>query len=70
MALKRRVVRRREAILVPDVQARVDVGQDAEQLIEAGLRGPAASREDLMYKARDLWRWRRDILRRSMNDPS
>jgi hypothetical protein len=38
--------------------------------IEAGLRGPAASREDLMHKARDLWRWRRDILRRSMNDPS
>lgn len=37
--------------------------------IEAGLRGPAASREDLMHKARDLWRWRRDILRRSMNDP-
>jgi hypothetical protein len=38
--------------------------------IEAGLRGPAANREDLMHKARDLWRWRRDILRRSMNDPS
>jgi hypothetical protein len=38
--------------------------------IEAGLRAPAASREDLMHKARDLWRWRRDILRRSMNDPS
>ena len=38
--------------------------------IEAGLRGPASSREDLMHKARDLWRWRRDILRRSMNDPS
>ena len=38
--------------------------------IEAGLRGPAASREDLMTKARDLWRWRRDILRRSMHDPS
>ena len=37
--------------------------------IEAGLRAPAASREDLMHKARDLWRWRRDILRRSMNDP-
>ena len=38
--------------------------------IELGLRTPAASREDLMNKARDLWRWRRDILRRSMNDPS
>jgi hypothetical protein len=38
--------------------------------LEAGLRAPAASREDLMHKARDLWRWRRDILRRSMNDPS
>ena len=38
--------------------------------IQAGLKAPAASREDLMHKARDLWRWRRDILRRSMNDPS
>ncbi|HPF22563.1 MAG TPA: hypothetical protein PK417_03745 [Hyphomonas sp.] len=38
--------------------------------IELGLRGPAANREELMQKARDLWRWRRDILRRSMNDPS
>ena len=38
--------------------------------IERGLRAPAANREELMHKARDLWRWRRDILRRSMNDPN
>ncbi|WP_321489323.1 hypothetical protein [uncultured Hyphomonas sp.] len=47
-----------------------DVSGKTFSQIEAGLRGPAASREDLMHKARDLWRWRRDILRRSMNDPS
>lgn len=47
-----------------------DVSGKTFSQIEAGLRGPAANREDLMHKARDLWRWRRDILRRSMNDPS
>ncbi|MEZ6002195.1 DUF4350 domain-containing protein [Hyphomonas sp.] len=47
-----------------------DVSGKTFSQIEAGMRGPAASREHLMHKARDLWRWRRDILRRSMNDPS
>lgn len=47
-----------------------DVSGKTFSQIEAGLRGPATNREDLMHKARDLWRWRRDILRRSMNDPS
>lgn len=33
--------------------------------IAAGLQGPAANREDLMTKARDLFRWHRDIIGRS-----
>jgi hypothetical protein len=36
--------------------------------IAAGLRAPAASREDLMNKARELFRWRKGIIRRSMNE--
>ena len=36
--------------------------------MEAGLREPAASREDLMTKARELYRWRRDILRRGTHE--
>lgn len=36
--------------------------------IESGLRGPSASREELMTRARDLYRWRRDILRRSTHE--
>ena len=36
--------------------------------MEAGLREPAASREDLMHKARDLFRWRRGIIGRSVNE--
>ena len=29
--------------------------------LEAGLAEPAASREDLMDKARRLWRWHKEI---------
>jgi hypothetical protein len=36
--------------------------------MEGGLRIPAANREDLMTKARNLFRWRRDILRRSTHE--
>ncbi|KCZ94451.1 hypothetical protein [Hyphomonas johnsonii] len=36
--------------------------------IERGLRTAATSREDLMTKARELYRWRRDILRRSTHE--
>jgi hypothetical protein len=36
--------------------------------IESGLRGPSASREELMTRARDLYRWRRDILRRNTHE--
>lgn len=36
--------------------------------IESGLRAPSASREELMTRARDLYRWRRDILRRSTHE--
>ena len=36
--------------------------------MEAGLRAPAASREELMTKARELYRWRRDILRRGTHE--
>ena len=36
--------------------------------IESGLRGPSANREELMTRARDLYRWRRDILRRSTHE--
>jgi hypothetical protein len=36
--------------------------------MEAGLRTASASREDLMNKARELYRWRRDILRRSTHE--
>jgi hypothetical protein len=36
--------------------------------IELGLRAPSATREELITKARDLYRWRRDILRRSTHD--
>jgi hypothetical protein len=36
--------------------------------MEAGLRGPSASREELMTKARELYRWRRDILRRGTHE--
>ena len=34
----------------------------------SGLTGPAASREDLMNKARELFRWRKGIIGRSMNE--
>ncbi|WP_290496839.1 DUF4350 domain-containing protein [Hyphomonas sp. UBA4494] len=34
----------------------------------SGLRGPATSREDLMNKARELFRWRKGIIGRSMNE--
>ena len=34
----------------------------------SGLRGPAANREDLMNKARELFRWRKGIIGRSMNE--
>ncbi|MCA8900255.1 MAG: hypothetical protein KDA53_03310 [Hyphomonas sp.] len=37
--------------------------------IAANLRTHAPNRETLLTAARDLWRWRHDILRRSMNDP-
>ena len=36
--------------------------------IERGLRTASASREELMTKARELYRWRRDILRRSTHE--
>ncbi|KCZ51777.1 DUF4350 domain-containing protein [Hyphomonas pacifica] len=36
--------------------------------MEAGLRAPAANREDLMNKARDLYRWRKGIIGRSVNE--
>jgi len=36
--------------------------------IASALRSPASSREALLHAARELWRWRHDILRRSMND--
>ena len=36
--------------------------------MEAGLRGPSANREELMTKARELYRWRRDILRRGTHE--
>tara|TARA_R110000787_G_scaffold72118_4_gene160732 strand:+ start:7061 stop:8281 length:1221 start_codon:yes stop_codon:yes gene_type:complete len=36
--------------------------------MEAGLRGPSASREELMTKTRELYRWRRDILRRGTHE--
>ena len=36
--------------------------------MEAGLRDPAANREDLMHKARELYRWRKGIIGRSVNE--
>tara|TARA_R110001599_G_scaffold234436_1_gene433581 strand:- start:238 stop:1464 length:1227 start_codon:yes stop_codon:yes gene_type:complete len=36
--------------------------------IERGLRTASASREELMTRARELYRWRRDILRRSTHE--
>ena len=36
--------------------------------IERGLRGPSANREELMTRARELYRWRRDILRRGTHE--
>ncbi len=36
--------------------------------MEAGLKAPAADRADLMNKARELYRWRQDIIGRSTNE--
>jgi hypothetical protein len=36
--------------------------------IERGLRTASASREELMTRARELYRWRRDILRRGTHE--
>lgn len=36
--------------------------------IESSLRGPSATREELMTRTRDLYRWRRDIFRRSTHE--
>ena len=49
------------------------LGQDTQSgkqftEMEAGLRQPSANREDLMNKARDLYRWRKGIIGRSVNE--
>ena len=36
--------------------------------LASGLNAPATSREDLMTRARDLFRWRKGIIGRSMNE--
>lgn len=36
--------------------------------MEAGLRAPAANRDDLMNKARDLFRWRRSVIGRTTHE--
>jgi hypothetical protein len=36
--------------------------------MEAELKEPAASREDLLAKARALYRWRKEIIRRTLNE--
>ena len=49
-----------------DLFDRLGQGENREHVedfstIEAGLKQPAASRQDLMDKARRLWRWQREI---------
>lgn len=44
-----------------------ETGRTFSQM-EAGLKQPATSREDLMTKVRELYRWRREIIRRTMNE--
>ncbi len=44
-----------------------ETGRTFSQM-EAGLKQPAASRDDLMTKVRELYRWRREIIRRTMHE--
>lgn len=44
-----------------------DSGRNFSQM-EAGLKHPATSRDDLLTKVRELYRWRKEIIRRTMNE--
>lgn len=44
-----------------------ETGRTFSQM-EAELKQPAASREDLLAKARGLYRWRKDVIRRTLNE--
>ncbi|HRJ02484.1 MAG TPA: hypothetical protein PKV67_17190 [Hyphomonas sp.] len=49
------------------------LGPDAEtgrtfSQMEAGLKQPATGRDDLMTKVRELYRWRKEIIRRTMHE--
>ncbi|MFN4224721.1 MAG: DUF4350 domain-containing protein [Hyphomonas sp.] len=44
-----------------------ETGRSFSQM-EAGLKQPAASRDDLMTKVRELYRWRKEIIRRTIHE--
>lgn len=44
-----------------------ETGRTFSQM-EAGLKQPAASRDDLLTKVRELYRWRKEIIRRTMHE--
>ncbi len=46
-----------------------ETGRTFSQM-EAELKEPAASREDLLAKARGLYRWRKEVIRRTLNERS
>jgi len=44
-----------------------DTGRVFSQM-EAELKEPATGRDDLLAKARALYRWRKEIIRRTLNE--